>query len=123
MVGAVAADTIMHDRPQGRGLVVLEPTGAGPWAAVGITPATIPAHEFHHAALANLEPGARFAYRVARGTGIDGQYDGLVVGNVLASFSHMRDTSRNRWAQRFVDFVRGTMRQQRRGALKQAAGS
>lgn len=108
MVGIVPADAVVRDRPQGRGLVVLEETAALPWGgpAEATGPVRIKAHEFHYARLENLAPGCRFAYRVVRGDGITGTDDGIVVGNVLASFTHLRDTSRLRWAERFVDFVR-----------------
>ena len=99
MVGAIAAEAVMQDRPQGRGLVVLaenrEPAAA-----------TVPAHEFHYARLENLDPGVRFAWRVRRGDGIDGRHDGIVAGNVVASFAHFRDTSKCHWAHDFVDTVR-----------------
>ncbi|KAB2916677.1 MAG: cobyrinate a,c-diamide synthase [Hyphomicrobiaceae bacterium] len=118
MAGVVPAETVMHERPQGRGLVVLEETGKCRWPKVHneTEHAAIPAHEFHYAALANLAPGASFAWRVVRGAGIDGKHDGIMIDNVLASFSHMRDTSRNRWAARFAAFVRA-----RKGATEAAA--
>ncbi len=109
MAGVIAADAVMHDRPQGRGLVILEETPSAPWPSSGSrTPHREPiaAHEFHYASLANVDPATVFAYRVLRGTGIDGFNDGIIVGNTLANFSHLRDTSGSRWAQRFVDFVR-----------------
>ena len=108
MVGIVPADAVVQDRPQGRGLVVMEETAAMPWPApVGATsPVRVKAHEFHYARLENLAPGCRFAYRVVRGDGITGECDGIVVGNTMASFTHLRDTSRARWAERFVAFVR-----------------
>lgn len=108
MVGAIAADTVMRDRPQGRGLVVVEETGEAPWrdARDASAPATIAAHEFHYAALENIDPATRFAYAVRRGHGIDGRHDGIVIANTLASFVHLRDTSRCHWAARFVDFIR-----------------
>jgi len=112
MVGFIAADTVMHPTPQGRGLVVLEETGASPWPRAD-KPTTmgggirIPAHEFHHAALERLDPATRFAYRVIRGRGIDGQHDGIVKNNALAGFCHLRSTKRSGyWARRFVAFVR-----------------
>lgn len=123
MVGIIPAETEMHDRPQGRGLVRLAPTGEAPWSASGGADGLVPAHEFHHAALTGIDPGACFAYRVARGYGIDGSHDGIVVGNVLASFSHMRDTSRNRWAGRFVDFVRTARSARHARLVRRAAGS
>ena len=109
MVGAIPADVAMHRRPRGRGYVVLEPTGDAPWAprARG---ALLHAHEFHHSSLENIGnpsgPGWRYAYRVRRGHGIDGERDGIVIGNLLASYGHLRDVEGCRWAERFVAFVR-----------------
>ncbi len=119
MVGFIPADTVMHATPQGRGLVVLEETDALPWprvdrSAMGAGGPRIPAHEFHYAALEGLDPATRFAYRVIRGRGIDGQHDGIVKGSVLASFSHLRSTERcGCWARRFVAFVRARKDQAR----------
>jgi cobyrinic acid a,c-diamide synthase len=112
MVGFIPANTVMHATPQGRGLVVLEETGASPWPSAGEAAASgsglrIPAHEFHYAALEQLDPATRFAYRVVRGHGIDGRHDGIVKDNVLANFCHLRSTERSGcWARRFVAFVR-----------------
>jgi len=111
MAGVIAADVVMHDRPQGRGLVELEPTGACPWSAATDTPSRIKAHEFHHAELINVPSEAEFAWRVVRGYGIDGRCDGIVVGSVTASFAHQRSTSTNRWTDRFVTFVRRVKQQ------------
>jgi len=111
MAGVIAADVVMHDRPQGRGLVELEPTGTCPWSAATDTPSRIKAHEFHHAELINVPSEAEFAWRVVRGYGIDGRRDGIVVGSVTASFSHQRSTSTNRWTDRFVGFVRRVKQQ------------
>lgn len=110
MVGLVPADTVMEDRPQGRGLVVVEETGTAPWDAHDgerrAPPRRVRAHEFHYARLTNVDPQARFAWRVVRGDGIDGAHDGLVVANTLAGFTHLRDTARFGWTERFVALVR-----------------
>ncbi len=109
MCGALPGRTVMHRRPQGRGYVVLEETGAGPWpmspSKTGV-PARVPAHEFHYASLEDLPHDVTFAYRVIRGHGIDGTHDGIVQGSLLASFSHLRDIGGNRWTTRFVAFVK-----------------
>jgi cobyrinic acid a,c-diamide synthase len=68
--------------------------------------ALIRAHEFHYSSVENLAPDARFAYDVERGHGVDGRHDGIVHKNVLASYAHLRDVAGNRWARRFVEFVR-----------------
>lgn len=108
MVGAIPADTVMHDRPQGRGYVKLRETGKLPWPAItGQNHALeIRAHEFHYSTLENVAPNLEYAYDVTRGTGIDGQRDGIVYRNVVACYTHMRDVGGNNWTARFVEFVR-----------------
>ncbi len=114
MVGAIPADARMHPRPQGRGLVVLEETGLAPWS---VRQDRVPAHEFHHAAIEGLPDGTDFAYRMRRGAGIDGNNDGVVLGSLVAGFSHLRDTPETPWVERFVAFAR----QRRRGARSPTA--
>jgi cobyrinic acid a,c-diamide synthase len=110
MVGAVPADVIVGNRPQGRGYMVLEETGGSPWppssAVQGAVAASIPAHEFHYAQLENLPDYLSYAYRIVRGTGINGSQDGIVIANLLAGFAHQRNTEANPWVKRFVNFVR-----------------
>ncbi|HAJ91005.1 MAG TPA: cobyrinic acid a,c-diamide synthase, partial [Gammaproteobacteria bacterium] len=105
MVGIIPADTVMHSRPQGRGYVRLRETTAAPW------PTKQPqdefaAHEFHYSSLENITKPLDYAYEVTRGHGIDGRNDGIVIKNLLACYSHMRDTEQHHWARRFVEFVR-----------------
>ncbi|MGI9334337.1 MAG: cobyrinate a,c-diamide synthase, partial [Gammaproteobacteria bacterium] len=108
MVGALPADVAVLPRPQGRGYVELEETGVSPWP---FAPAgTIPAHEFHHSRLEDYDAKAfRYAYRVRRGHGLDGEHDGLIHENVLASYTHLRATARHDWTARFLAFVRECM--------------
>jgi cobyrinic acid a,c-diamide synthase len=109
MVGAIAADVVVHEKPRGHGYVRLRETKAAPWAAAaggGSGSADIPAHEFHYSDLCNLEGEPIFAYDVLRGHGIDGRHDGWIYRNLLASYAHLRHTAGNPWARRFVDFVR-----------------
>nr|VFK18607.1 MAG: cobyrinic acid a,c-diamide synthase [Candidatus Kentron sp. LPFa]VFK33439.1 MAG: cobyrinic acid a,c-diamide synthase [Candidatus Kentron sp. LPFa] len=110
MVGAIPAETVMRDRPRGRGYVVLRETGRGPWnlSSQDEQSLEIRAHEFHHADIALSEPGEGFeyAYEVLRGYGIDGKHDGIVYRNLLAGFSHLRDVAENHWAKRFVGYVK-----------------
>ena len=107
MVGAIAADTVMHEQAQGRGLVRLQETGNSPWTqfsgAAGAE--AFGAHEFHYAGLDNIAPGLTYAYKVVRGHGIDGENDGIVVRNCLANFAHLRSTAGSPWVPRFMAFV------------------
>ena len=109
MVGVIPGDAEMHDKPQGRGHVRLEETGASPWPAMGGLGAAgsrVAAHEFHYAAIRGLPEGLTYAYKLLRGDGIDGRRDGIVMHNLVAGFSHQRSTAANPWTQRFVAFVR-----------------
>jgi cobyrinic acid a,c-diamide synthase len=108
MVGAIPVDVVMHDRPQGRGYVRLRETGKGPWPLLDDQgrPAELSAHEFHYSSLINLGEGIDFAYEVLRGVGVDGHHDGILYQNVLATYCHLRNVEANRWAMRFVNYVR-----------------
>lgn len=109
MVGALPVDTRMYAKPQGRGYVRLQETGKGPWPLRddkgGL--ASFAAHEFHYSKLENVPVDLNFAYQVLRGTGIDGERDGIVYKNTLACYAHLRHVDANPWAQRFVEFIRG----------------
>lgn len=109
MAGIIPADTVMHDKPQGRGYVQLRDRGNGPWpASREISSAdAISAHEFHYSSLEGLAVDTEnFAYEVLRGTGIDGRNDGYFYKNLLASYTHMRNVGGNDWVDRFVAHVR-----------------
>jgi cobyrinic acid a,c-diamide synthase len=118
MVGVVPADVIVGNRPQGRGYMLVEETGNGPWPQIPgirqLKKTEIPAHEFHYARLENLESDPVFVNRVLRGTGIDGNFDGLVVNRLVAGFAHHRNTVANPWVERFVAFVRDIKLQEAR---------
>ncbi len=106
MVGFIPADCVMHKTPQGRGYIQLEETNIHPWRSFPPSPEPVIAgHEFHYSALENLPTDVKFAYQVKRGAGINGRADGLIINNTLASYAHLRDTSANHWAQRFIQFV------------------
>jgi cobyrinic acid a,c-diamide synthase len=106
MVGIIPADTVMHEKPQGRGYVRLRDRGNGPWPGAS-SAETIRAHEFHYSSLEGLAgDSGSFAYEVLRGTGIDGRNDGYFYKNLLASYTHMRNVGGNKWVDRFVAHVR-----------------
>jgi cobyrinic acid a,c-diamide synthase len=96
----------MHDKPIGRGYVHLSEIQQHPWPRASQKENIIRAHEFHYSSLENLPADARFAYRVARGHGIDGKHDGYMRNNLLASYAHLRSTGSCYWATRFVAYIR-----------------
>ena len=121
MVGAISGHVSMQAKPVGRGYVVLEPTPAHPWredcldsaAADSAFRANLPplkAHEFHYSLLHDLPAETRYAYTVKRGHGIDGDHDGIVVGNLLASYTHLRATMGCDWPAKFLASIRRCQR-------------
>jgi cobyrinic acid a,c-diamide synthase len=108
MVGVIKADTVMHERPQGRGYIRMAETEHCLWPVEDKQnhSAEITGHEFHYSALENLPVNTRYAYRMLRGSGINGKHDGIVYKNTLACYAHLRDTSRYHWTERFIQFVR-----------------
>lgn len=106
MVGAINGTITMSDRPQGRGFVKLQGTGSCPWPGMTGDGERIAAHEFHYAQLDGLKSDINYAYAVKRGFGIDGMHDGLITGNCMASFSHLRNTAKTPWVPAFTGFVR-----------------
>ena len=102
MVGVVPGDTVMHERPVGRGYARLQPTGDDRWQET----ASIPAHEFHYSSLENLPADSMYAYQVTRGHGIDGQHDGYQRHNLLAGYVHRRGAGERGWIAPFLKQVR-----------------
>jgi cobyrinic acid a,c-diamide synthase len=117
MVGAIPGDAVMHARPQGRGYVRLQTTENLPWP-LDQTTREIAAHEFHYSALENLQPPAEYAFKVLRGTGIDGHNDGYIYKNLLACYTHQRTTRSNRWTEHFTSFVAACARERAKNTVK-----
>jgi cobyrinic acid a,c-diamide synthase len=106
MVGVLDAKSVMHEKPQGRGYVKLgEIEGQHPWALQRQPGNDLHAHEFHYSELQGLPEDGIYAYQVLRGKGIQQQQDGFVYKNLLASYTHLRDSAANPWVKRFLHFV------------------
>lgn len=102
MAGALDCRVVIRNKPKGHGYMTLESTGASPWFPAGVT---VRAHEFHYGEALDSTHG-EFAFRVARGAGVNGKFDGIVHKNVTASFAHIHHLACPRWAGDFVDFAR-----------------
>ena len=109
MVGIIPADAQMEETPQGRGLIRFSENSSMPWPAIGedeTKSKTISAHEFHYSHIINISEPLKYAYKIHRGRGIDGQHDGIIYKNLLACYAHLQDTGQNHWAQRFIQFIK-----------------
>lgn len=106
MVGVIPADVVMNKKPQGRGYVRLAVTDNFNWPIDDAErEQIISAHEFHYSSLEGLPENSDFAFDVKRGVGITDSKDGYRYKNLLACYSHMRDSRQNHWVSRFVKYV------------------
>ncbi|WP_049984053.1 cobyrinic acid a,c-diamide synthase [Halorubrum sp. BV1] len=85
MAGALPADVTMRERYQALDHVELRATRDAPTAASGETRR---GHEFHYSS-AEVAADARFAFEVERGTGVDGDRDGLIEHRTLGTYCHL----------------------------------
>ena len=103
MVGIIDADCEMHERPIGRGYTILQKSTRHLWS--NNPRHAVPGHEFHYSTLRDLAD-YEYSYEVRRGFGVNGQYDGIRYKNLLACYSHQRNTERNQWIPDFIDFIK-----------------
>lgn len=89
MAGVLPADVRMCDRYQALDHVELRATRDAPTASAG---STLRGHEFHYST-AEIGTDARFAFDVERGTGIDGDNDGLIEHQTLGTYCHVHPES------------------------------
>ena len=101
MCGVIPADVQIEKKPQGHGYVVAEVISRNPIFEKGYI---LKGHEFHHSRLLNAE-GLNFVYRLMRGHGVDGQYDGIIYKNVFASYVHLHAWGATSWARNFVELA------------------
>lgn len=105
MAGVLPCRTVMTERPQGRGYMKLAALGGNEVWDIP-TGSSFFAHEFHHSRLEVAIDSVAFAYRVDRGEGIGGGFDGMLHRGVLASYAHLHPASAPWWADAFVKAAR-----------------
>ena len=111
MVGLFPYEFIMGKKPQGHGYTILEVVRQNPYFPVGTT---LKGHEFHYSQI-RPEPGpeASLAFRISRGEGLGGGREGLVYGNVLATYTHLHALGAPQWATALVGRARQYQREVR----------
>jgi cobyrinic acid a,c-diamide synthase len=98
LVGVFPVAFVLDPRPQGHGYTLLEADEPNPFFPVGTT---LKGHEFRYSRVLRCGP-LRTAFRVARGYGFDGQREGLIYRNVLATFTHVHASGAPEWADALV---------------------
>ncbi|KYH27475.1 cobyrinic acid A,C-diamide synthase [Halalkalicoccus paucihalophilus] len=89
MAGVLPADIEMHERYRALDHAELRAREDTLSARAG---ESLRGHEFHYSS-AEVDPDARFAFNVERGTGIDGEHDGLTEYRTLGTYVHVHAES------------------------------
>jgi cobyrinic acid a,c-diamide synthase len=100
MAGALDLVIEQTPRPQGHGYVEAEVDRSNPFHEAG---ARLRGHEFHYSRVIEGEPETALALR--RGNGIGGKRDGIVRGNIWASYMHIHASGTPSWAGRFASLA------------------
>jgi cobyrinic acid a,c-diamide synthase len=99
LAGVFAGETRMPSRRM-LGYVVGTSAAGSP-----VGEAAFRGHEFHYSSV-DLAPETRFAYRLSRGSGIRGGYDGAVRDRTLGSYTHLHPVTSKGMLAHFVDCCR-----------------
>ncbi|HEY3359259.1 MAG TPA: cobyrinate a,c-diamide synthase [Polyangia bacterium] len=96
MSGALPVTVEVTSRPQGHGYCEATIDAPNPFFPVGTA---LRGHEFHYSRVVAGAAALPTAYAMTRGTGCGNGRDGLVAGNVLASYTHLHAAGVPAWAQ------------------------
>lgn len=100
MAGVLPVTFGFDRKPRGHGYAVLETVRKNPFYRMGDS---IRGHEFHYTYMRELTGSyVEFAFRMHRGYGFDGQWDGLCRWNVLACYTHIHSLGVENWAGAIV---------------------
>lgn len=99
MVGLLPLDTKLEKKPQGHGYTIMQGTENNLW----FNQKKIRGHEFHNSRVINLDKTkVEFGFTIEKGSGIDGNYDGICYKNVLAAYNHIHAIGTPSWAEQML---------------------
>ena len=88
-------------RPEGHGYTVFEVKKTNPYFKPGVL---VRGHEFHYSKVLSWQGSSEdLAFRMIRGTGFDGEGDGLCYKNTLATYCHVHALGTPSWAEAMVE--------------------
>ncbi len=104
MVGAVPIEVEQTSRPQGHGYVAARVDGENPFLSRG---AELRGHEFHYSRIRVGSGAVRTVLALDRGVGVGEGRDGILVGGVVAGYTHIHALGAPEWAPALVRAARG----------------
>ena len=114
MVGALPIVIEQTAKPQGHGYVRAQVDVANPFLAEGTD---ICGHEFHYSRLQDNTINIQTVLKLQRGVGVGQGRDGIQVGNVVATYTHVHALGMPQWAAGLVAATQGSSSQHNAGGL------
>ncbi|MFP5266504.1 MAG: cobyrinate a,c-diamide synthase [Acidobacteriota bacterium] len=96
MAGVLPVDVALEDTHQGHGYVEMIVTESNPFFP---RDTVLRGHEFHYSSIATRTGRPSTACAVRRGTGAFDKRDGLILGSVWASYTHIHASANPQWAE------------------------
>lgn len=103
LLGLLDLEIQYHARPQGHGYLEIAPRSPAAWLK-GIKP--FRAHEFHYSQVHGQLSG-ECQYQLSRGQGLGQGQDGILQGNIFASYAHVHAAACPGWAPGLVAWMKG----------------
>jgi cobyrinic acid a,c-diamide synthase len=103
MVGALPVVVEHTGKPQGHGYVAVRVDAENPFLPAGMR---LPGHEFHYSRLSG-PPEVDTVLAMERGVGVGQGRDGIKLGNVVATYTHLHALGVPEWAPSVVQAARG----------------
>ena len=104
MVGALPIVVEQMARPQGHGYVQARVDGRNPFLEEGTD---LTGHEFHYSRLQDDGSKVQTVLQLERGVGVEQGRDGIQVGSVVASYTHLHALGAPQWTEGVVAAARG----------------
>lgn len=104
MVGALPIVVEQLDKPQGHGYMQVRVDEDNPFFDEGTE---MRGHEFHYSRLEAMDHKLKTVFKVQRGEGLGGGRDGILVGSVLAAYTHLHALGTPQWADKLVGVAAG----------------
>lgn len=99
LAGILPFEIGFQHKPVGHGYLDLQSCCDSPWFA---RDEKVKAHEFHYSKPVSLTGKIFYQFDVVWGYGVTGQRDGVVNGNMFASFAHLHAIGNPGWGKKFV---------------------
>ncbi len=105
MAGVLPIRFELKQKPQAHGYTSLKVLHENPFLKRGTV---LKGHEFHYSKVTalKLKDSMSLAYKMQRGTGIEGGMDGITYKNVLATYTHLHALGHPEWAEGILKAAR-----------------